>query len=149
MGAKLTNAEEVLYRQIHPTFMHEGVPSSGSFMPSKKDEHKLSLDRSSLVTAEASHVAYLATGLESEAVYGLEVREFGAEAIDCEEDPIERSETAPENKAHALADYSPFNPSKQKNISKRLKIKAVARGCLHPPAANDGGAVAIAPVAEE
>jgi hypothetical protein len=132
MTAKLVDAGEVLYRQVHPTFVENGVPSSQPFKPTEKDQNQLSVDRSSVTSADLSHQAYLATGLASAAVYGLTVGEFGAESIECLANPLEEKEDQAKNAAHSLADYSPHNSNQQKNIAKRLKLKALARGRLHP-----------------
>jgi len=132
MGDKLTDKAEILYRQIHPTFIENGEPSSQPFKPTEKDKNLLSVDRSSLVSAERSHVAYTAAGMSSSAVYGLTVGEFGTEKIVCNSDPIE--DGALKNAAHSVADYSVHSASQQKNVAKRLKRKALERGCLHPPA---------------
>ncbi|WP_271554855.1 hypothetical protein [Bradyrhizobium sp. CCBAU 45394] len=61
----------------------------------------------------------------------MTVGEFGQEHVVCRSDPIEDDQTS--NAAHAIADYSVHPSSRQKNIAKRLKLKAIARGCLHPP----------------
>lgn len=129
MSEKLTNAGEVLFRQIHPSFVENGVPSSQPFKPTEKDQNQLSLDRSSLTTAAKSHALYLESGLSSEAVFGLTVGEFTSETINCQSDPLKGP---PANPAHTLADYSAFTGNQQKNIAKRLKLKALARGRLHP-----------------
>jgi hypothetical protein len=132
MTEKLADAGEILFRQIHPSFIEKGVPSSQPFKPTEKDQNQLSVDRSSLTSADLSHQVYLATGLASVAVYGLTVGEFGAESIECLADPLEEKEDQPENAAHSLADYSSHKSNQQKNIAKRLKLKALARGRLHP-----------------
>jgi hypothetical protein len=133
MSEKLTDEAEVLFRQVHPTFYENGVPSSQPFKPTEKDENLLSLDRSSLTSPAASHDAYVASGLMSSAVYGLSVGEFETQSIDCRADPIEAKEGQSKNVAHSVADFSPHKTSQQKNIAKRLKLKAISRGRLHPP----------------
>jgi hypothetical protein len=132
MGDKLTEGAEVLFRQIHPNFMHDGVPSSDRFMPSERDENRLSVDRSSMVAAAESHALYTSGGLASAAVFGLTVAEFASEAIACFTDPVDATEDRAPNPAHALADYSAHAVQRQRMIAKRLKRAAVARGQLHP-----------------
>jgi hypothetical protein len=131
MDDKLSDGGEVLFRQIHPTFYQNGEPSSQPFMPTPKDQNKLSVDRSALTTAATAHALFTANGHESVAVYGISVGEFGSEALECASDPLDATEDQQANPAHAIADYSPHGGSKQKTIAKRLKIKALARGCLH------------------
>ena len=132
MGNKLTDLDEILFRQIHPNSLQSGEPGSDRFRPTPSDSNMLSTDRSSLTTAEASHSLYTSTGRKSAAVFGLSVHEFGRENIQCVEDPIAASTNDPGNPAHALADYSLHDEKAQKLIAKRLKRLAVARGCLFP-----------------
>lgn len=73
----LTDENEVLLRQIHPTFIQGGQPSSQPFAPTPKDANRLSVDRSSLTTAADSHALFTGNGHASEAVYGVSVGEFG------------------------------------------------------------------------
>lgn len=133
MANKLNNGTEILFRQIHPSCIQDGEPSSDRFRPSERDENMLSVDRGNTTTAAASHTLYTSGGLESAAVFGLSVDEFAGEQIPCVEDPIEESEVSQANPHHALADYSAHQPNKHKNIAKRLKRRAVERGQLYPP----------------
>jgi len=132
MGDKLIDQSEVLFRQIHPTFYEKGEPSSQPFKPTEKDDNRLSVDRSALTTAADSCDLYRANGHASVAVYGLTVGEFTTEKINCHSDPLKASDTQLANPAHAFANYADFGSSSQKNIAKRLKRMAIARGCLHP-----------------
>ena len=135
MADKLSNREEVLFRQIHPDSLQGGEPGSDRFRPSEMDANMLSTDRESVTTAEDSHALYISTGRKSAAVFGLSVGEFETETIECTEDPIKDDSLIPDNPAHALADYSAHESKKQKVIAKRLKRLAVARGCLFASAA--------------
>lgn len=136
MSNKINNGEEILFRQIHPSCIQDGEPASDRFRPSERDENMLSVDRGSTTTAADAHALYTSSGRESAAVFGLSVAEFAGEQITCVEDPIEEAEETPANPHHALADYSGHEPNKHKNIAKRLKRLAVARGQLHPKANN-------------
>lgn len=130
MSDKLSEKDEVLYRQIHPTFVQDGVPTSQSFVPTPKDDGKLSVDRSSLTTAESAHSHFVGKGRQSSAVYGVSVNEFGVQTIDCFPDPIDEPEDR--NPSHAYANYKPFTSNDQKNKAKRIKQSALLRGRLHP-----------------
>ena len=132
MGERLTNPDEVLLRQIHPNCIHNGEPASDRFKPTPNDAGLMSVDRGSLTDAASSHALYISTGNQSGAVYGVTVEEFGDEVIECRDDPLDSTETAPANPAHALADYTVHVEKKWKLISKRLTQKAKARGRLHP-----------------
>jgi hypothetical protein len=137
MGEKLTDEAEVLFRQIHPDLMQDGEPASSSFRPKEADNDKLSVDRGALTTASDAHALYTSNGHRSAAVYGITVSEFAGCGIPCEDDPLEETEEAARNPAHALASFAGYGTSKQKTLGKRLKKFAVARGCLHSHAEGD------------
>lgn len=132
MVEPLTNLDEVLFRQIHPNFIHDGEPASDRFKPQPSDEGCMSVDRSSLTDVASSYKLYTSTGSQSAAVFGVTVEEFGSESVECREDPLGATATTPANPAHALADYTPHEERKWKLISKRLTQKAKARGRLYP-----------------
>jgi hypothetical protein len=132
MAETLANHDEILFRQIHPSCMHNGTPASDRFKPQPSDEGMMSVDRGSIATAAASHALYVGNGLQSAAVYGVAVGEFASESIACFDDPLASTETTAANPAHALADYTPHEVKKWKTISKRLWRSAVDRGQLHP-----------------
>ena len=132
MGDPLSEDAEVLFRQVHPSFIQNEQPSSQPFAPTPKDDNKLSVDRGSLTTPAASYALHTGAGHASAAVYGVSVGEFRAEAIPCISDPLEAADGEPANDAHAYADYSDHGVNQQKLKAKRLKLKAVARGRLLP-----------------
>lgn len=132
MGEPLTEQAELLFRQIHPSCIYEGEPASDRFKPQPSDEGLMSVDRGSLTDPASSHAIYTSTGRESGAVYGVTVGEFDEQGIECRDDPLQETEEAPANAAHALADYTSHEEKKWKIISKRLTQKAKARGRLHP-----------------
>ncbi len=132
MSDQLADDAEILFRQVHPSFIQGDEPSSQPFLPTPKDDNKLSLDRASLTTALEAHALFTSNGRQSVAVYGLSVGEFGAERLPCFSDPLKATVEDPANPAHAYAEYSMHGIAQQKNKAKRLKQKALARGRLHP-----------------
>lgn len=123
----LEDDDELLFRQIHPNCVEEdGEPSSAPFHPTTKDKNKLSVDRSSLTTAEESYLRHRERW-ESDAVYGVTVGEFKDEEIPCLSNPLKG------NGAHVLANYRGISKNQQKKKAKRLRDVAVKRGKLHPP----------------
>ena len=83
----------------------------------------MSLDRSSLTTAEQSHKRFIENGNDSVAVFSLTVEEFRQHDILCMSDPIE------DNPAHAYADFREYpSENKKRKVGKRLKRLAMARG---------------------
>src|ERR1700761_2423628 len=103
MSERLTETSELLLRQIHPSFIQDGQISSQPFCPTLKDDHKLSLDRSSLTSAREARTLFIANGGRSEAVYCLSVEEFLQEDLPYYSDPLEASDGRLANPAHALA----------------------------------------------
>jgi hypothetical protein len=132
MADRLIDESEILFRQIHPSFVEDGQVSSQPFRPTDKDNNKLSVDRSAITDAEKAFVLYTGNGHSSCAVYGLSVGEFKEHELPCVSDPLDAMDGRLANPAHAYADYSQHGANKQKTLAKRLKIKALARGRLHP-----------------
>ena len=130
---KLSSLDELLYRQVHPSFMEDGVPSSAAFKPTPKDEGKLSLDRSSITTDEAAYILHTeGKSLASIGVYGLLVGECEDSSLSCYSDPLPATELLPANPAHAYCDFTGVGASRLKILAKRLKNHAVLRGQLFP-----------------
>lgn len=125
---KILDLDEVQFRQINPNFIDDGIPSSQAFSPTRKDEGKLSLDRSATVSAEAAHEGFLSRGLRSEAVFGLTPEEFaqGDSPVECFESPLD------DNPNHSHADFNGLSKGKIKRKAKELKVLAVRRGCQFP-----------------
>ena len=130
--AKLTDEAEILFRQIHPNYMSNGMPSSDRFRPTSNDGGRLSVDRSALVSAAESHELYVSNGRASTAVFGVSVGECLAEQLPSFEDPIEESSTTKANPAHAVIDFSAFSEKDRRVLGRRLQLKAIDRGQLHP-----------------
>lgn len=128
----LTDNNEVLYRQIHPDLLDGDVPASSNFVPKPSDNNELSVDRSSITTADAAFTLYTSGGYRSVAVYGVTVGEFHGEGIPCREDPVPQTPSTRANPAHAVADFTEHTANQQKKVAKRLKQKAIARGKLYP-----------------
>ena len=128
----LTDKEEVLFRHIRFSLLHDGQPQSLAFAPLPKDKNLLSVDRGSMMTPRESHGLFTDNGFDCARVYGISVGEFANEKIVCRPDPLPSSDAMPRaNPAHAVADFSPHNTSQQKLIAKRLKRRALSRGCLY------------------
>lgn len=92
----------------------------------------MSTDRGAVTTAVEAHALYTASGRRSAAVFGVSVGEFWSENLQCYSDPLSAQDSQPENFAHAVVDYNELDEKQWKNISKRLTVFAISRGCLHP-----------------
>ena len=111
---KIADEDEVQLRQVHPIWMEGAEPSRLAFMPTRKDEGKLSLDRSATTTAKSSFDDFKALGLKSDAVFGITPSEMAAEPnpIDCFESPLAH------NPHHSHADFAGLSNSQQKEKEK-------------------------------
>jgi hypothetical protein len=119
------NDATIVYRQIHPTFVQGGFPTSQAFRPTPKDESKLSVYDGDQITAENAFKHYFnQLKLASLGVMGLTVSECAAESLAVCSDP----DPFPE---HATIDFSGLTDKECRNKSKKLHSKAVLRGWLH------------------
>ena len=135
MGKKIEDSCELLFRQVHPQFFENGIAGARAFKPNSSDAGHMSTDRSVLTNAQSAFdhsTKHLKK--QSACVFGLTVGEFGHEKIDCFEDPLPSDGQIPQNPAHSLANYGEHAEKSWKNISQRLKVLAIARGCRYLPA---------------
>jgi len=125
---KIDDQDEVQFRQVNPCWMEGDGPSRLAFIPTKKDEGKLSLDRSATTTAKDSLDDFKSLGLNSAGVYGLTPHEVSEEPypVDCFESPLDN------NPHHSHADFESLSNGQKKTKSQELRRKALARGKLHP-----------------
>jgi hypothetical protein len=132
--ASLPDDEELLFRQVHPTFVRDGRPSSQAFRPTAKDEGMLSVARSSLTTAAGAfelHTTRL--GLPSAGTWAVTVGECREQALNVVSDPRTSPPEKVADPAHALVDFAPHSKNQRDAKGARLARKAVERGRLHPP----------------
>jgi hypothetical protein len=122
----------LLLRQIHPSFVQSGYPTSQAFRPTPKDEAELSGYDGDQISAEASFVHYTTVWkLASAGTMALTVDECSAESLGVRPDPLE---DCPE---HAVVDFTGLTDKECYKKSKKLQAKAQTRGWLHqPPAVN-------------
>lgn len=125
---KIDDPNELQFRQVNPSWMEEDGPSRLAFIPTKKDDGKLSLDRSATTTPKNSYDDFKSLGLNSDGVYGLTPQEMADEPcpVECFESPLEN------NPHHSHAEFKDLSNSEKKRKSQDLRRKAVARGKLHP-----------------
>lgn len=132
----LSDHEELLLRQVHPTFVRDGRPSSQAFRPTTKDAGKLSVARGALTTPEAAFSLYTeGLGLPSAGTWAVTVGECREQALNVIPDPL----TSPPEKiadfAHAVVDFTTHSKSQAEAKGARLARKAWERGRMHPPLA--------------
>lgn len=125
---KIDDENEIQFRQVNPSWVENDEPSRLAFIPTKKDEGKLSMDRSATTVAKDSFDNFKSLGLKSDGVYGLTPSEFqeNPSSIQCFESPLEN------NPHHSHADFNGLTNGQKKAKSQDLRRKAIARGKLHP-----------------
>lgn len=119
------NDNTIVYRQIHPSFVQAGFPTSQAFRPTPKDQSQLSVYDGDLISSEKAWVHYTAElGHASVGVMGLSVAECTAESLAVRSAP----EPFPE---HAVIDFAGLSDNECRNKGKKLQSKAVERGWLY------------------
>jgi hypothetical protein len=130
-GQQLNDAEEFLWRQVHPDWMQAGRPTSQAFKPTPKDQGLMSVSQSSLVSAEDAFQFHISTlDLESAGVWAITVSDassVGYAVFDDSQNPVPN--TPP---GHALVDTSHESRSRQKSLARALASAANDRGRIHP-----------------
>lgn len=118
---------ELLLRQVHPSWVQNGAPSSQAFKPTKKDAGRLSVYQGSMISPQGSYEHYTRTlGYTSDSVWGITV----AECDDVELPVIPDQKTFAE---HAVVDFNGKSAKEQESAAKYLKAKARERDCLYRP----------------
>jgi hypothetical protein len=134
MSAEWTS-DSLFYRQVNPSWLADGVPSSQAFGPTPKDEDKLSVDDASKVSAEGSWRHFMEKlGLRSVGTWAVsmgEVEEAG-DLVVAASPKVVAEDPAKNNPAHCHVDFSQVSSKGQKRRkAQHLAMKATARGCLY------------------
>jgi len=130
MTAPLEDSEELLYRQVHPSFLQDERPSSQAFKPTPKDERQLSVARGALTDPVQAHDLHVRNkGLKSAGTWAVTVGEALSEGLASIPDPLTEPVADP---AHALIDFTACSNSQMNAKGSRLAAKARERGRLHP-----------------
>jgi hypothetical protein len=138
MSAEWTS-DSLFYRQVNPSWLADGVPSSQAFGPTPKDEDKLSVDDASKVSAEGSWRHFTEKlGLRSVGTWAVsmgEVEEAG-DLLVAASPTVVAEDPAKNNPAHCHVDFSGIaSKGQKKKRAQHLAIKATERGCLFQPSA--------------
>lgn len=124
---RLTDPDEVLYRQVHPTWVQDGVPTSQAFTPTPKDEGELSIARGSLNTAEAAYKHYTTVQkFESAGTWAVTVGEANGAGLESFDD------ARPDLLAHGFIDFRGLSKNAAKKKGVLLAARARVRGRLYP-----------------
>ena len=124
--SRLADRTEVLLRQVHPTWRNDdGTVTRQVFKPTPKDEGRLSVDRSSKISAEAAFDAHQQLG-SSTMVLGVAVGEIDDSGSSAYDDPVA------DKPAHAYIDFTGLARKQVDGLAAQLRDFAVVRGVLHP-----------------
>jgi hypothetical protein len=124
----------VLYRQVHPKLFKNGQPTSVNFRPGGQDAGKVSVDRSSIWTAEQAYRQYV-EHLRNASVgaWGFTVDEVICSGTKAWPDPLPAEPTGvPANPAHAFVDFRGLERKDIEAAAQLLKRAALDRGRLYP-----------------
>lgn len=137
MSAQWTS-ESLFYRQVNPSWLKDGLPTSQAFGPTPKDEGKLSVDDAAQVSAEGAWRHFTEKlGLRSAGTWAIKMAEIEEAAdLTVAASPQEVPEdSTKDNPAHCHVDFSKVSTKgRKKQKAQHLAIKATARGCLYKPA---------------
>jgi hypothetical protein len=123
----LTDLAELLFRQVHPGWVDDGVPSSQAFAPTSKDEGELSVARGSMTTAEAAYKHYTAVQqMQSAGTWAVTVGEAAALELTSFDAP------EPDVPAHGFIDFRELGRKQSEKKGRLLAARARARGRLYP-----------------
>jgi hypothetical protein len=130
----LDDPSELLFRQVHPSWMRDGRPSSMAFVPSRKDDYELSVSLESLTTPEGAYRHHgEALELKTAGTWAVSVADVHEELLLAYPDPIPASDGGVPSPAHAIIDFVPVASNNQREAKgTHLARKAVARGRLYP-----------------
>lgn len=134
IGAKLEDATELLFRQVHPAFVRDGRPSSQVFRPTPKDEGMLSVNGGSKTNPATAFEQFVTRpGCTSCGVLAASVAECAVEQLAAYEAPLEAADDGYDDPSHAIVDYRNVAKSAAEKKSGRLVRVAMVRGFLHGP----------------
>lgn len=117
----------MLLRQIHPSWIQDGVATSLAFKPASKDKGVLSTYDGSKITPAASWSHYTSTlKLQSSGVLGVSADECDGCGLVVVPDGKPYAE-------HVGIDFNAHGSSRQEKIAKKLRGYASIRGWLFQP----------------
>ena len=128
----IVNSDEILMRQIHPTFIQDGRITSSVFEPMKKDKGHLSCTAKSKITEEEAYRIYTKIkNLTSCGIARLSVHEINSIGLLAYFSPSNDGPTPDADKfdkAHSHIDFSQLSKSQAKTEAKKLADKARIKG---------------------
>lgn len=122
LGPQITDSGEQLFRQVHPSWIQAGKPTSQAFKPTPKDQGLLSVSRGSKTTAAAAFELHTREkGFESVGVWGILVSDCSEAALGVYEKPVENPVPDP---AHSVVDFRHLSDKETRGKAQLLKARA-------------------------
>lgn len=124
----LEEGAELLWRQVHPTFVGEDGPDPQAFNPSREHKHCLSVARAAKVDAAEAYRRHTNRGLRSGGTWAMTVREV----LDVELRAVDDSAVPERPDEHAYVDFRVVAARRDRKIAAGvLADRAARRGCQH------------------
>lgn len=134
---ELDQVDEFYWRQCHPVYLDDGVPSVQMFRESTSDEGKISGARSAKASAQVAYEERLERGGQTAGTWGVTVAEIttaGTRAVD-DSDGDEGLPTG-----HTYVDYRHLDTKPSlRAVRSRLHEAALSRPCQWPTAGEYAG----------
>lgn len=103
----LTDLDELLYRQVHPSWIRDGRVTTQAFRPTKKDENRLSVSRASLTTAEGAYMLHTkGRMLASAGSWAVTVGECQSQSLKIISDPTASPPEPVADPAHCYVNFA-------------------------------------------
>ncbi len=123
------NPQTLLLRQAHPNFVDGALPTSQVFMPNSEDEGEMSAYDGDQISPADSYVHYTQVlKKHSHSVWALSKQEVDIAGVPASPDPL------PDFPSHAKISFTLVPEKSWRQVAKRLKALAIARGCQYLPA---------------
>lgn len=130
---QLERSEELIWRNVNPSWIDNGEVSSQAFRPTPKDKKQLSGAREDAVSAAEHFVEFTQKlGLDSVGVWAVTVDESHSASLRCIYDADAPTAPDPCPTGHTYIDYRDHGNSKIRKIGSTLRDFAEGRGCQHP-----------------
>ena len=126
------NRDTLLFRQVHPTWMDDGYPTSQAFKPTAKDKGYLSVYDGDMITAEEAWLHY---------TQKLGFISVGVIAVSCHECTILELPVTPDPAlfpSHVIIHFTGYTKARIRNKAQLLSRLANERGWQYRP--GGGGA---------
>jgi hypothetical protein len=134
VGAALKDAAELLLRQVHPTFVRDGRPSSQVFRPTPKDEGLLSVNRGASTSPLSAYATFIARPhCKSCGVVAVTVGDCENQQLPAHDAPMVAQDDGHDDPSHAVINFNGLSKSAvEKKASVLIRI-AMEHGFRHGP----------------